>query len=178
MTIPALLATTLIALMAQSSKGSLALRVDGLRPVRLTVSVPLPAPLPLGDQSEMLSGLSNADREKLRTRLAQLVREELEKAGFQVLDPTAEGVPLFIVFAEAQMVESDRGPVAVQTSVEMDEPAVWVRDPTKKGFIVVWKRSSTARVSRKDVAKSIERGVLEGLKAFTSAQTPGESKQE
>jgi hypothetical protein len=169
---------TSIAALGEGSKGRLGLRVEGLRPVRMTASVQLHNLIPSGDHSAMLSGLSNADREKLRGRLAILVRAELERVGFEVVDPATEGVPLFVVYAESRMEESDRGPCIVDTSVEVEEPAVWVRDPTRKGFIVVWKHPSNVRVPRKDVATSIERSILEGVQAFTSAQAQPPGKED
>jgi hypothetical protein len=171
MTISMLLAVAALAAPTAGSKGPMGLRIDGLAPVRVTAGNPsLQQLLPTGDQSEGLSGLSNSDREKLRARLESVVRAELTQAGFDVKDASTDGVPLFVVFAESRMAETDRGPLILQTSVEVDEPGVWVRDPSRKGFIVVWKWPMVQQVPRKDVARTIESFALEGVRAFVSAQ--------
>ena len=166
-------AATLTSAPVEGAKGHIGVRIDGLRPVRLTVGDPsLRGLVPSHDQSATMSGLSNADRDQLRGRLEALVRGELTAGGFQVVEPGTEGVPLFVVSAESRMLESDRGPYLVETSVEVDEPGVWVRDPTKKGLIVVWRMAQAQAVTRKNVAKAIEAFVLGGVQTFTSAQAP------
>ena len=158
-----------------ADKGPIALRIDGLFPVRVTVKEVLPGMVP-GDLDKSVTGLTNSEREALRDKLRQAAKAELEAAGFQVVDAGTEGVPLFIAFADARLVGSGKDPVVVDTSVSVNEPAVWVRDPTKKGHIIVWSRPSSTRVPQKDVARSIESQVLAGVKAFTSAQASGEKK--
>jgi hypothetical protein len=157
-------------------KGPIALRIDGLAPVRVTMQAQMPAATPR-DLEKSVTGLNNEEREALRDRLRQLAMAELEAAGFQVVDARTEGVPLFVVFAEARLLPSGKGdPVTVDTSVSVNEPAVWVRDPTRKGFIVVWSQPASTRVHQKDVSRTIESAVVKGVKAFTTVQSSAEQK--
>src|SRR5262245_3365281 len=105
-----MLMTTLVLAVALAAappadKGPIALRIDGPAPVRVTTKVPLPGPLP-ADMAKSLTGLSNAERDGMREKLRRLAKAELEAAGFRVTDADTEGVPLFIVFADARLEKS------------------------------------------------------------------------
>jgi hypothetical protein len=164
-------------LLAGGARGPMVLRVDGLGPITVNVSSQLkgalPAPTPTGEQSKSLTGLDPKARDELRANLTRSVRGLLEGAGFEVRESAQGDEPLFVVRAEVLPDTcGDRSRVSVQAGVEIDEPAFWARDPTKRGFIVVWGRSSTHRVPRGEGAGTLEEAVLEGVREFVAAQSP------
>ncbi len=151
------------------SRGPIAVRIDGLGDVNVEVKVALPIPLP-GDLAEQLSGLSNARRLELRTRLAEAVRERLTKVGFDVQDKPNGLMPLFVVQVESYLGQRTQDPILVRVVAEIREPGIWARDPEKRGMIPVFSMLSSEHVSRKDLAKAIERQALARVEQFTDMQ--------
>ncbi len=162
-------------LLAGSARGPIVLDVDALGPitVRVTSKVKdqLPPPVPTGEQSKALTDLGPEARAELRSKLTRSSRELLEGVGFEVRDRAEADEPVFAI--RANVVPDtcgDRAWVQVQVQVEVDEAAVWVRDPTRKGHIVVWSHTTTHRVRRAEGARTLEQAWLDGVRAFTEAQ--------
>lgn len=93
------------------------------------------------------------------------------------MGPKTDGVPLLVVRAESHVDECSARSVGVEATVSINEPAVWVRDPSRRGMIVVWKRTYRATVPRGDAARRIERAVLDGLNVFVAAQDGADDSQ-
>lgn len=161
--------------LAGSARGPIVLELDALGPITVRVTskvagVP-PPPIRTGDRSKDMTGLGPRERAELRARVVAGARKLLEGVGFEVREAALADEPVFAIRADVLPDACGANDwVSVPVQVEVDEAAVWVRDPSRRGHIVVWSRATTHHVRRPEGARTLEEAVLAGVREFTDAQ--------